>query len=284
MRITNILNNSALIAVNDKREEIILVGKGISFQRRQGEEIDPAIADKQFVRNSDVSIKLVELFKHIPEEYFEMTNVIVRYAKKKLKGELDKSIYLNLFDHINSAVMRYKEGILLRFGMLEEMRLLYSEEYKVAEWALEYINVTLNIELSEDECGFIGTHIIQARVNQQIPQINTVMKIVKSVSELVKKKYSERFTTDGMLFSRFITHLKYFSVRYLNHDQIYDNAPLAFSVDQALLIGVQDCLEDIERLMVEKYGDRITEYEKNYLQLHLCLLLKKNAKEGRNQK
>lgn len=275
MWITSILNNSALIAVNDKREETILIGKGISYQRKPGEEIDPSIADKQFTRNSEVSRNLLELFDQIPGEYFEMTNVIVRYANKKLKGELDKSIYLTLFDHINSAVMRCKEGILLSFGMLEEMKLLYPEEYKVAEWALEYINVTLDIELPEDECGFIGTHIIQARINQDIPQINTVMKIVKSVSELVKENYADRFITEGIHFSRFITHLKYFSVRYLNHDQIKDDEPIAFLVDRALASGVQDCLTEIDRLMEEKYGDKITEYEKDYLRLHLCQLLKK---------
>lgn len=275
MWISSILNNSALIAVNDKREEVILIGKGISFQRHPGEEIDPEVADKQFTRNSTVSKDLLELFDNIPEEYFEMTNVIVRYANKKLKGELDKSIYLTLFDHINSAVERYKDGLLLGFGMLEEMRLLYPEEYKVAEWALEYINVTLNIELPEDECGFIGTHIIQARVNQDIPQINKVMKIVKSVSELIQENYSDRFILEGMHFSRFITHLKYFSVRYLNHDQIRDDEPIAFLVDEELTASVQDCLADIDRLMEEKYGDRITEYEKDYLRLHLCQLLKK---------
>ena len=96
MWITGILNNSALIAVDEKREETILIGKGISFQRKPGEEIDPSVADKQFTRNSAVSRDLLELFENVPEEYFEMTNVIVRYANKKLKGELDKSIYLTL--------------------------------------------------------------------------------------------------------------------------------------------------------------------------------------------
>ncbi len=275
MWITGILNNSALIAVDEKREETILIGKGISFQRKPGEEIDPSVADKQFTRNSAVSRDLLELFENVPEEYFEMTNVIVRYANKKLKGELDKSIYLTLFDHINSAVVRYRDGLHLGFGMLEEMRLLYPEEYKVAEWALEYINVTLNIELPEDECGFIGTHIVQARINQDIPRINRVMKIVKSLSELVKEKYAERFILEGMHYSRFITHLKYFSVRYLNHDQIRDDEPIAFSVDEELTAAVQDCLTDIAQMIEEKYGSRVTEYEKDYLKLHLCQLLKK---------
>lgn len=274
MLIVRILNNSALIAVNNKREEVVLIGKGISFQRKPGEWIDPSLADKQFTRNSEMTQNLLELFQYIPEEYFEIASAIVRYANKKLEGNLDKSIYLTLFDHINSAVMRWRDGIHLNFGMLEEMHLLYPEEYKVANWALEYINITLDVELPKDESGFIGTHIIQARVNQDIPQINMIMKIVKSVSELVKEKYADQFITEGMHFSRFMTHLKYLSVRYLNHKQIPDNEPISFSVDQTLAARVQSCLEDIEGLMEEKYGDKITEYEKAYLRLHLCQLLK----------
>lgn len=277
MWITRILNNCALIAVNDRQEqeEVILVGKGISFQRKPGEEIDPSVADKQFIRDSEISRNLLDLFKYIPEEYFEIASAIVRYANKKLKGTLDKSIYLTLFDHINSAIIRWRDGIHLNFGMLEEMRLLYPEEYKIAVWALEYINVTLDVDLPEDECGFIGTHIIQARVNQDIPQINRIMKIVKDVSDLVKNKYANQFITEGMHFSRFVTHLKYFSVRYLNHRQIQDVEPVAFSVDSQLAVKVQNCLADIENLMETKYGDKITEYEKTYLKLHLCLLLQK---------
>lgn len=274
MWITNILNNSALIAVDDKREETILIGKGISFQRKPGEEIDPSLADKQFTRSSPLSRNLLDLFKSIPEEYFEMTNVIVRYANKKLKGELDKSVYLTLFDHINSAVERYREGIFLPFGMLEEMRLFYPEEYRVAEWAQEYINVTLNIDLPEDECGFIGIHVIQARSHQDIPKINEAMKIVKAVSELVRERYSDQFILDGVHFSRFITHLKYFSVRYLSHDQIREE-PLAFVVDEGLAATVEDCLKDIGQLMEDIYGEPITQYERDYLLLHLCQLLKK---------
>ena len=277
MRILNILNNSALVAVNERREEVVLIGRGISFGRRVGDEIDPAQADKLFSQSSPITQELLELFQSIPEEYFEMTNVIVRYANKKMKRELDKGIYLTLFDHINSAVERYREGLLLNFGMLEEMRILYPDEFKVAEWALEYINVTLNIELPEDECGFIGIHLIQAG-GGDIPKVNAVMRIVKDISELVKEKYADQFLTEGVHFSRFITHLKFFSVRYLNHDQLKDDEPITFFIEQDLRDAVEDCLSRIVEMVEEKYGEEVTGYERSFLRLHLCQLLKKGGK------
>ena len=40
MKIKSILNNSALIALNDENQELVLIGKGISFQKHPGDRVD----------------------------------------------------------------------------------------------------------------------------------------------------------------------------------------------------------------------------------------------------
>lgn len=276
MIIKSILNNSALIAISEEKEEIVLVGKGISFQKHPGDEVDTSRIEKIFKMNTEEINHLVELLKTIPEKYFETTTVIVRYANKKLGSNLDNNVYITLFDHINSAIERFKENIHLDFGMLNEVEMLYPEIYSISEWAVDYINAAYNIDLSEDECGFISIHLINALSDEEkIANAKQIMRIVKSISELVNNNYKYLYETQGIHYLRFLTHLKYLAVRYLNHNQINDNDPIVFTVPKDLSNKVDKCVEDINNLMVEKYNGNLSEYEKSYLVLHLCRLLKK---------
>lgn len=276
MKIKSILNNSALITINEKNEEIILLGKGISFQKHPGDDVDASRIEKIFKMNSEEANNLIELLQTIPEKYFEITNVIVRYANKKLNNSLNKMIYITLFDHINSAIERYNDNINLSFGMLHEIQILYPEIYLISEWAVDYLNAAFDIELKEEECGFISIHLINALSNEdKVINAKRIMKIVKTISDLIKDKYGNLFETEGVNFSRFLTHLKYFAVRYLNHNQINDTDTISFIVPEEIEKKVAVCISEINQILANKYKDELSEYESSYLVLHLCRLIKK---------
>lgn len=51
MKLVKILNNNAAVALNEKGQEIVVMGKGIAFRYRIGDEIDYSIVDKTFSLN-----------------------------------------------------------------------------------------------------------------------------------------------------------------------------------------------------------------------------------------
>ena len=51
MRVIKVLNNSLVLALNDEGQEIILMGKGIGFQKTIGYKLSPKEIDKVFVLN-----------------------------------------------------------------------------------------------------------------------------------------------------------------------------------------------------------------------------------------
>lgn len=274
MKIKNILNNSALVAVNDKDEEIILIGKGISFQKHPGDEVDTSKIEKEFERNTKKANELMELIDEIPEKYFEITNAIIRYAKKKLKKDLDKSVYITMFDHINSAVERYEDGIALDFAMLSEIKTLYPEEFAIASWALDYLNVTLDIDLVEDEAGFMAIHIISGLASDSdLSETKKVMRIVKDISSVVLECYNNKIDEESMSYSRFLTHLKYLAMRYLRHEQIENTDLIPFTLHEKAIEETLVCLEKINEIMKSKYNSELSEYEEKYIILHLCRLM-----------
>ncbi|WP_297053460.1 CAT RNA binding domain-containing protein [uncultured Dubosiella sp.] len=84
MKIKSILNNSALIALNDENQELVLIGKGISFQKHPGDRVDTTKIEKEFICGKETTNELMELLNEIPSRYFELTEVIVRHIRRKL--------------------------------------------------------------------------------------------------------------------------------------------------------------------------------------------------------
>lgn len=117
MKIKSILNNSALIALNDENQELVLIGKGISFQKHPGDRVDTTKIEKEFICGKETTNELMELLNEIPSRYFELTEVIVRHIRRKLNKDIKSSIYISLFDHINSAIERAEDGIFLDFTL-----------------------------------------------------------------------------------------------------------------------------------------------------------------------
>lgn len=272
MKIKNILNNSALIAVGSDEQEKILVGKGISFGKHPNDEVDESKIEKVFNSSTSKSTELLELLNDIPEKYFELTATIVRYVQKKLDTELDKNIFITLTDHINSAFERYQEGIFLDYGMLNELKQLFPKEYKVSQWSLDYINAACDVDLPADECGFLAMHIINATAqNDNFSFAKKVMVIVKDITDIVLKSYDKVIDQEGLHYSRFITHLKYLAIRYFKH--IENEKDSLFVLNKDVIDCVEPCLNEIDQMMTEKHGHKLSPYEKQYLVLHLYRLI-----------
>lgn len=275
MRVKSVLNNSALIAFDEKKEECVLIGKGIAFNKRIGDVIDPTKAEKIFNSHQSRTEELVELLEDVPEKVFEMTHAIIRYANRKLGKELNSGIYVTLLDHINSAIERVTEGIELDFGMLTEVRMLYPKEYEIACWALDYINATMDIDIPIDESGFIVVHIIANESNNMdTGMTKKVLRITKDIADVIESYYQLKMDARGITYSRFITHVKYLSLRYVNHEQLEKKEDCIFTLNPDVIEKTRDVIYILNKKLIEKYGQPLSEYEKLYLTIHICRLLK----------
>ncbi|MGX7305050.1 PRD domain-containing protein [Enterococcus columbae] len=270
--ITSILNNSALTAVDTNGSEYVLIGRGISFGKTIDETVDETKIERQFGNANEESKKnyhLLKLIEDIPEEYFELANVIIRYATKKLNIQLNTSAYINMADHINNSIERYYDDIQLNFSLLDEVRAFYPKEYKVAEWIVDFLNAQIDIDLSEDEIGFIAMHLINAGGDdfQQVSQVKKVLELTRLISKQVLELLPD--TDVGSLdYSRFLTHLKYFGIRYFGKEQSKrDEVEILLKTDKS--VEIDDIINKIEHLLVEYYNKSLDQHEKSYLKLHL---------------
>ena len=162
MIVEKVLNNNVVVSIDPKtKKEVILMGSGIAFNKKPGQQIDEKKIEKTFVVDDEnLGNKIKKLINQIPEGIFEITDEIITHAIVELNTVLDKQIYVSLADHIAFAVKRFRSGIIIKNELLNEVRRVHKAEFKVSLWAVDYINEKLGIELPEDEAGFIALHEI----------------------------------------------------------------------------------------------------------------------------
>src|SRR5699024_10823026 len=148
------------------------------FQKKKGESLEEDKIKKIFtLENKMFSQKLVNLIQEIPEEYFQISERIIRYAEEQLENELNENIYITLTDHIYFAINNYRNGIRMKNSMLWDIKRLYKKEFSISQRALEMICEETGIQLLEDEAASLSLHLVNAQINKDIPEIIGIMNV-----------------------------------------------------------------------------------------------------------
>ena len=126
MEITKIINNNVVSCIDQDGRELVVMGKGIGFGKKTGQEIDENSAEKIFrMDNKDSLERFKELLSDIPLEYVQLSNEIIAFAKSSIGIELNQNVYLTMIDHIHFAIERFKKQMHFANALFGEMSDIY---------------------------------------------------------------------------------------------------------------------------------------------------------------
>ena len=269
--IKNAISNNVVCARNERNQEQILVGKGIGFRAKNGDEVDPDKVEKEyFLKSKNVAGKLYALLAQTPEIYMEVADEIIRRAQKYLEKELDGAVLLHLMDHISFAVSRMEQGLAFKNVLLWEIKSFYPKEFEVAQYGLSLIEEQIGIALPEDEAGSIAMHIVNAEfdyhdINSSIQMTELIHKIIS----VVRYQYHMNFDEESVHFVRFVTHLKFFAQRLFT-DKMLDGDDLDFqAMIKTQYADSYSCAEKIGRFIWDDYQIAVSEEELIYLTVYI---------------
>lgn len=271
MIIEKILNNNVIASIDPKtNKEVILMGSGIGFNKKVGQQVEEDKIQKTFViDNETLGNKIKKLINQIPDGIFELSNEIITHAVKELSMKLDKQIYISLSDHIAFAIKRYKKNISLKNDLLNEIRRVHKKEYKIALWAVDYINTKLNIELPEDEAGFIALHFVNASFDGSPIETITSTKITKDVLNIIRFYCALEFDEDDLNYDRLLTHLKYFAKRVINNNQHKSSDESFIEIISKSYPHAYNCSLKIKEYININYNYNVNGDELVYLTMHI---------------
>lgn len=279
MIIHKILNNNVVVVLDEKQREQIVMGRGIAFKKKVGDEILKEQVDKTFtMNNQDISTKFQELVADIPLEYMELSDEIIDYAKTHLGKKLNESIYLSLSDHIYTAVQRTLEGVVVKNALLWDIRRFYKEEFCIGKKALEMIHEKMHVELMNDEAGFIALHIVNAEMDEDIQTVYDITKVMQEIANIVKYFFQMEFDEDSVYYYRFITHLKFFAQRLVSGNEYQDeNDDDLLEVIRVKYKNAYACVNTVADFIKKKYAYEISDEERLYLTIHIARIVYKNS-------
>lgn len=271
MRVKKIFNNNIMLAEDENLLEMVLLGKGVAFQKKNGDDVNLDKVEKTFVLNSpELYNKFIELLKEVPVNHLELTNKIVLEAQKSLNVELNDSIYIALTDHINYTLSRCKKGINMKNALLWEIKKFYKKEFDAALKALELIKYYEDILLPEDEAGFIALHFVNAQQDGEEMKLTIIItEMVNEILNIVKFHYSIEIDENSLNFSRFVTHIRYFARRIQCHEPIVSNDDSLYEQIKDMYPQAFGCAIKVKNYLIKKFNIEITNEEMLYFMLHI---------------
>ena len=275
LRVAKVLNNNIAIVVDSRGNDCIAMGRGVAFGRKHGDLIDENDVERLFTQHVDeLSGKLGQLVKSIPEEYFEATQAIVEHAKLRMGRDLDDGIYLALTDHIHFAVERARKGQALDNRLNFEIKMVYPDEYACAKTAIAFIDRVFNVTLPQEEAGFIAMHFVNAEAGGMGMQTAATMaKIIHDSLDIVQKRFDMKLDDGSIAYYRFMVHLKFFAQHIVMSEMPRGSVGARDRQLHATVVreypDAYDCAEEIASRAERAHGCSVPDDERLYLALHI---------------
>ena len=271
MKITKVLNNNAVV-IMDEGEEKIAIGAGVGFNKTKNDIVQQGKIEKLFILKENE--KLHQLLQRIPEEHIILAEEIIDYAESYLDVKLNEHIRIGLTDHLSFAIEREKEGIHLKNKLLQEIKILYKKEFDVGLWALNHIEEKLDINMPIDEAAFIALHIHTMKIqggdlHETVRQTAIIRDMVNTIKDYMNIAIEE----DDISYERLITHLRFALTRSKNHKAHTMDEEMFMMIKQKFRIAY-DCALKVAQNLSDKHGIDLPEEELGYITLHIERLRK----------
>lgn len=269
MEISKVLNNNVAVVIENNEEKIVM-GRGICFKKKTGDTIEPETIDKVFyLHNQEVLSRFKELVVDIPLEYLEIGEEIMDEARLSLGKALNDNIYISMVDHIYTAVVRAKDDILVKNALLWDIQRFYKEEYQIGKKALGIIEKKTGVLLPNDEAGFIALHIVNGQLDEDVHDMYEITKIMQEIENIVRYHFKIEFNEESAYYYRFITHLKFFAQRLVEHKKQNKQEDDLLEVVQVKYANAYQCVEKIAIYIKNQYNYELYDEEKLYLTIHI---------------
>lgn len=271
--IEKVINNNIISAYEKSGAEVIVMGRGIGFKKKQGEVVPADQISKIFrIKSRTLTEQFKELLANMPLERVRISDEIISHAKDHLKLKLNQSIYVTLTDHINFAIERVSQvsqGIEPQNALLWEIKRFYPQEFQLGIYALELIHDRLGILLPEDEAGFIALHFVNAEYGTDIRDAVKFPDQMQAIVDIVERDLGILLDESSLHYERFMTHIKFLIQRIYRKE-------LLSSEDRELSLLMQrkypreyQCSVKVAEYIMQATGSRLSEEEIMYLSVHI---------------
>lgn len=277
MIVKKILNNNVITSLDENGQEIVIMGKGIGWNLKSGEEINETKIEKIFRMDTASSMaRMKQLLLEVRPESVRVSSRIIDYAREHLEKDLKKNIYITLTDHIDFAIDRFKNGISFHSALFWEIKMIYPKEFQIGMYSLKIIEEEVGIVLPEEEAASIALHLVNAQSGNSMTQTQSIIDLIGKSLNIVRLFMHEDFQEDSLDYQRFVTPLTFFAQRVLQKKNLAPQQNFLYETMQPNYVKEFRCAEKIARYVEREYGVDIGKEEITFLAVHIIRVTAKH--------
>jgi beta-glucoside operon transcriptional antiterminator len=280
-QILRVFNNNVVLARDASGHEVVLTGRGLGFQARPGQPVDPAKVVRVFQpAGMPDQESFAALLADIPPEHVELAADALEGAGVETAGKALGSLVVALADHLSFAIKRQRSGIVVEYPFRGEVEHLYPDEYATAGRVLHHVNERLDPPLPQAEAVAIALHLVNASfARTDLTSTQRMTELLQQVFAVLEANYGRPFDTDSINAARFVTHLRYFFVRFERDRQLDEDKDVLGTAVRAAYPEATTCAGRIRALLELRLGQPLTDDETTYLTLHVARLAADDRKD-----
>ncbi|WP_019639867.1 glucose PTS transporter transcription antiterminator GlcT [Paenibacillus fonticola] len=269
LHVAKVLNNNVIIANHPEHGEVVVIEKGIGFNRKQGASIPLDAVEKMFIlTNQQEQEQYKQLVPQVDENLIEVIGEIIKYISQKTNTVLNEHIHIALTDHISFAIKRLEQDIAIHNPFLFETKEIYPLEYELAEYAIHLIHEKLGVDLGEDEIGFVALHINSAMTNRHVSEVREHTQLITDLVNMVEEELKLRILRHSLDYSRLLTHLRFAIERIRRGEKVAVVEKLEALLSQEYP-DLYELAYRLTKVMEQRLNKPVYQAEISYLTMHL---------------
>lgn len=259
------INNNAAICVDSNGNELVALGTGIGFPSVPYEIEDMGIIQSTFYH---VDMRIVSMLEDIDIEVINMTEELLRYYSNNCNASYSSNMLFSLADHINFAITRTIQGIILKSPLHYEVQHRFENEFAIGVYGLKLIHERLGVVMPKEEASNIALHLINSTDTQQ-QKIDDNEVIISKVTKIINEHFNISIDLKSVNYARFNSHFCYLLDRINRATTIESGNKEMFEQIKEKYIDVFYCCQKIADLLYQNYSYELSEEEIFYLIIHI---------------
>ncbi|TFB54264.1 PRD domain-containing protein [Cryobacterium sp. TMT2-17-1] len=268
--IKRVYNNNVVLAIESDTMEVVLLGKGIGFQRRPGETIDTSLANQRFVADGAYrAAQVAGLLSEAPLDQIALAQTITELGHATLGLEPRQSLMIPVLDHLTFAVRRAIEGIRIDFPLRWEVAQLYPSEAALGRQVVTLVSERLGVRLQDDEWVAFALHFVNQQwtkgdFSRTVVMTETIGRVFLRLAE----RWGQPIDENASSAARFVTHLRYVFARAAADEQLHSSHQDLLAAVRQLYPEAVEAAIDIAQLIGDAIHRVVSIDEISYLALH----------------
>lgn len=265
-----VLNNNVVISLDEQGRERVLMGRGLGFQLKPNDPIDPDKVEKTFVLDSGADgDRERQLLTDVPYPVIEAVTGAVDQAERELGHHLGRRLAIPVIDHIQYVIERLDQGIRIPATHMPELRVLHPHEFTAAENMARSIGTSLGRDLPPEEAVFLTMHLLNATRDEPNGTAALLFRRVQHVATTVETGLGVTLDTESPDYARFVLHVQFLLQRLVSKTMLRSADTSFFEFAKHSYPRSYAIAEQVKDYVRAATGSDLTDEELLYVIVHV---------------